>query len=118
MKRSGPLRRTTRLRTRSATPATHREVLSADEDTQARSRIAAAQGFRCRNPACRTAKGPFDFDHVTPRSQGGSDRQRIMLCRRCHDAKGDGRLVIRPVIVNDRQDYAFEDTRPNPHAGW
>ncbi len=118
MKRN-PLARRTPLRRVSATPASHREVDSREDATVYRARIAAEQGWRCANPGCRIARGPFEFDHVTPRSQGGSDHQQLMLCRACHQAKTESRLLVRPVIAEDgAQGYAWEDRRPRPNRAW
>jgi 5-methylcytosine-specific restriction endonuclease McrA len=52
-------------------------------------RLAALQlGNECAR--CHTKKGPFDFDHIKPVCEGGSEtslKNMQLLCERCHGEK-------------------------------
>jgi 5-methylcytosine-specific restriction endonuclease McrA len=84
-----------------------------------KAKLAARADYRCENPYCRRAKGPFDVHHAIKRSQGGPDTGEncVFLCRTCHDATEDGRLAIVPAVVEGRQWFTFEDRRPRK-TGW
>jgi hypothetical protein len=45
-------------------------------------------GYRCAY--CHTERGPFELDHIHPRSRGGSDRvsNLALSCHGCNEAKG------------------------------
>ena len=64
-----------------------------------RERIKARAKGRCEVPLCRTRRGPFDLDHVVPRSHGGedSDDNCLWLCRRCHEHKHRHDILISPL---------------------
>lgn len=52
--------------------------------------VNARDGWRCRNKACRTRKGPFELDHIFPIALGGTNRMVNLqtLCVPCNRAKG------------------------------
>lgn len=113
------------LRARSVEPPTHRVALSPSDYTKFKAALAARADYRCENPACRVARGPFDVHHVIKRSQGGADRPEncVYLCRVCHAATDEafarGRLVVTArgdgtfdfAVVTKRDKWAPDDDR-------
>jgi hypothetical protein len=58
-------------------------------DRRTRQLVLARDGHRCKNPRCRTKRGPFQVDHIWPVSRGGTDRLVNLqtLCAPCNRAK-------------------------------
>ena len=94
-----PIRRRTRLRARSKTPATHRHILPRKEYAALVAWIRVRENGRCwscHDPGDR----PVDVHYVVKRSAGGEDSASncLLLGRTCQDrtdaALAHGRLVI------------------------
>lgn len=51
-------------------------------------KLAERDGLKCRY--CGDEVGPFEADHVIPRSRGGPDalHNRVIACRDCNQSKG------------------------------
>lgn len=54
-----------------------------------RALVLRRDGKRCRY--CSTTSGPFELDHILPRSRGGSDKAEnlVVACHNCNAAKSD-----------------------------
>lgn len=72
-------------------------------------RLLDRDGWRCRNPLCRSPRG-LEIDHVVPRSQGGPDEEAnlVTLCSRCHALKGASVLIVIP---DGAGGFRFHDLR-------
>ncbi len=62
----------------------------------ARKLVRRRDGDRCTVPGCRSAQF-LEIHHIVPRSEGGGHEPEnlTMLCGAHHDARHDGRLIIR-----------------------
>jgi len=86
---------------RDGTQEVNRESLPSEEYATLRATIHRRANYRCE--CCGAGLGPFDVDHVIPRSRGGPDHEDnlVTLCRGCHQRKDwpyyKGRLVITPL---------------------
>lgn len=60
-------------------------------DKRTKTMVLTRDGRRCRNPRCRTKRGPFHLDHIWPVSRGGTNRPCNLqtLCVPCNLAKSD-----------------------------
>jgi hypothetical protein len=70
-------------------------------------------GDRCTVPGCRSAQF-LDIHHIVPRSEGGGHEPEnlTLLCGAHHDARHDGRLIIR----GSAPDLVFEWTVLRSHV--
>jgi 5-methylcytosine-specific restriction endonuclease McrA len=77
-----------------------------------RKRVRRRDGDRCTVPGCRSAQF-LELHHVTPASEGGGHEPENLttLCGAHHDARHDGRLIIR----GRAPDLVFEWTVPRSH---
>lgn len=85
------------------------EALGPGGDRPIRQRVLDRDGWRCRNPVCRSERD-LEVDHVVPRSQGGPDtlENLVSLCRACHALKHSGVLVVIP---DGAGGFRIHDTR-------
>jgi hypothetical protein len=74
-----------------------RPALAPQEMAALRHRVLSRDGWRCRNPLCRSATA-LQVDHAVPRSAGGPDTPEnlVTLCERCHALKHRGVLIVIP----------------------
>jgi 5-methylcytosine-specific restriction endonuclease McrA len=58
-------------------------------DKRTKAMVMARDGWRCRNPRCRTKTGPFHCDHIWPVARGGTNRLVNLqtLCATCNRTK-------------------------------
>ena len=89
-----------------------------------RKKVYQRDGRRC--VYCGDTNGPFEIDHVEPRSHGGEDRMNnlVVSCRACNQRKGARVLPGRGTKAKirayqkERREYAKQRRRQERQHRW